>query len=99
MIKEFLVFLKEYKVVSLATAFVMGAASTSLVNSLVKDVLMPLVTPIFTTEAWKQAVLRIGPINIALGSFLAELVNFLILALIVFIVAKKILKMEADEKK
>ena len=97
--KEFAGFLKEYKIVSLAVAFVMGAASTSLVNSLVKDVLMPLVSPLMASASWREAVLHIGTITIAYGSFLAELLNFIILAIVVFFVVKKILKMEAAGKK
>ena len=99
MFKEFAKFLKEFNVVSLAVGFVMGTASTALVNSLVKDILMPLVSPLMSVESWKEAVLRIGPVHIAYGSFIAELFNFLILALIIFVVAKKLLKMEAAAKK
>ncbi len=94
MFKEFLAFLKEYKVTSLAVAFVMGSASTNLVQSLVKDVLMPIVQPFVSDESWKTATLNIGSVSIAYGSFLAELINFIILSLIIFFVAKKILKAE-----
>jgi large conductance mechanosensitive channel len=97
MIKEFIEFLKEYKVVSLATAFVMAAASTSLVNSLVKDVIMPIAEPLISDGLWREAVLRIGPVNIAYGSFLAESINFIILAVIVFLIAKKLFKIEKGE--
>lgn len=96
---EFRDFLREYKIVSLAIAFVMGAASTGLVNSLVKDVIMPILEPLMATESWKEAVLEIGPINVAYGSFLAELINFLILAFIVFIFVRKIFKFEGEIKK
>lgn len=99
MLKEFLEFLKEYKIVSLAMAFVMGAASTSLVNSFVKDIFMPIIEPFMAAGSWKEAMFKIGPIHIAYGSFLAELFNFLILALIIFIVIKKLLKIEAKAKK
>ncbi len=99
MIREFVKFLKEFNVVALAVGFVMGTASTSLVNSLVKDVLMPIAEPLMSAESWKEATLNLGPISIAYGSFMAELINFLVLALIIFFVAKKILKMEAQTKK
>lgn len=84
---------------SLAIAFIMAAASTSLVNSLVKDVLMPIVAPLMASDSWKEAILHLGPISIAYGSFLAELMNFVILAFIIFVLAKKILKMEHVPKK
>lgn len=90
---EFVEFLKEYKVMSLAIAFVMGAASTTLVNSFVKDIFMPLISPLLSGDEWRDAVLHLGPITLAYGSVLAELVNFVILAAIVFVVVKKVMRM------
>ena len=94
---EFLQFLKEYKVVSLAVAFIMGEASTSLVSSLVKDILLPIAAPLMSAETWKEAVFHIGPVTISYGSFLADIINFIILAVIIFVVAKKVIKLE-DKK-
>lgn len=98
MFKEFAKFLREFNVVALAVAFIMGTASTSLVNSLVKDILMPTMAPLMSVASWGDAVFRIGSISIAYGLFVAELFNFLILALIVFVVARKLLKTEAEAK-
>ena len=77
----------------------MGTASTALVGSMVKDVLMPIAAPLVGAESWREAIWNIGPVHIAIGSFSAELFNFLILALIIFIIAKKLLKLEAPAKK
>ena len=99
MLKEFAKFLKEFNIVSLAVGFVMGTASTTLVGSMVKDVLMPIAAPLMGAESWREVIWNVGPIHIAIGSFTAELFNFLILALIIFIIAKKLLKMEAEAKK
>ncbi len=96
--REFREFLKEYKVISLAVGFVMGAASTNLVNSLVKDIIMPLLSPLFAAESWREAALHIGSVTINYGSFLAEAINFLILALVIFLVVGKILKLENGKK-
>ena len=96
--KEFLEFLKEYKIVGLAMAFIMGAASTALVNSLVKDIILPIFSPILS-GSWQEAHLTLGPIVLRYGSFLAELLNFVILGLVVFFIAKKIFKEEKVEKK
>ena len=98
-LKEFLAFLREYKVVPLAIAFVMGQASTGLVSSFVEGIFLPMVAPLVSAEAWKDAALTIGPITISYGQFVADLINFIILALIIFIVAKKIIKMEQEEGK
>ncbi len=97
--KEFLKFLKEYKVFSLAVAFIMGEATSGLVSSLVKDIFLPIVAPLLSIESWKTAVLSVGPITIAYGTFVADMINFIILALLIFLVARKFLQMEKEEKK
>jgi len=99
MIKDFLGFLKEYKIVGLGLAFIMGAASTSLVKSMVNDIIMPIIDPFILGESWRNASLEIGPIALKWGSFLAEAINFIILAFVVFLIAKKILKEEKIKKK
>lgn len=98
-IKEFFEFLKEYKIATFAIGFIMATASTALVNSFVKDILLPIITPLFSSESWRNAILHIGPVEIAYGAFLAEVLNFIFLGLAVFFVAKKILKIEHEEKK
>src|SRR3989338_5604591 len=99
MLKEFLEFLKEYKVMALAIAVVIGAAASALVKSLVDNIVMPLITPFIPGGAWKIATLTLGPVVIGWGAFLGELINFLIIALVVFIIAKKVMKEEKVEKK
>lgn len=93
-IKEFVTFLKEYKVLSLAVAFVIGEATSKLVRSLIQDVLLPLVGPVFAVDSWKVATLTMGPVHIAYGNFLVDLINFIVLAFIVFLVVRKMLKIE-----
>ncbi len=99
MFSEFIQFLKEYHVIALAVAFIMGAAATALVKSLVDNIIMPLITPFIPAGAWKTATFSLGPIAIVWGAFLAELINFVIIAFVVFMVAKKIMKEEKVTKK
>ena len=98
-IKEFREFLKEYKVVGLAIAFIMGIASTSLIRSLVDNIIMPVVTPFIPGGAWESATFSLGPIVVGWGAFLGELINFAIIAWVVFMVARFILKEEKVKKK
>lgn len=97
--REFLDFIKEYKVVGLAIGFVMGGATTTLVQSFVNNIIMPLIAPIFPSGEWQTSTLNIGPFMFGLGPFLAALLNFAILALVVFMIAKWILKEEKVTKK
>lgn len=98
-ISEFKDFLKEYKVVGLAVAFIMGVAITALVKSLVDNVIMPVITFFIPGGQWKTATFAIGPIIIGWGPFLAELINFIIIAAVVFLIAKMVLKEAKVSKK
>lgn len=98
-VKEFKDFLTEYKVIGLAIAFIIGAAITVLVQSLVNNIIMPLITPFIPGGAWQEATLTMGPIVLKWGAFLAALINFIIIALVVFIMAKIILKEDKVAKK
>ncbi len=89
---DFKLFLSEYKVITLAVAFVMGAATNELVKSLVTNILMPVVNPLIPTGSWETAVWTIGAVTIGWGPFLSSLLNFVILAWIIFVVVKKVLK-------
>jgi len=99
LLKEFKEFLKEYKVVGLAIGFVMGIASTALVKSLVDNVIMPLISPLVPAGKWEEAVLTIWKFNMKWGAFVSELINFLIIAFVVFLIAKFIMKEEKVGKK
>lgn len=97
--QEFKEFLTEYKVIGLAVAFIMGAAITTLVQSLVNNIIMPIVGVVIPGGGWQTAVLMVGPIAIGWGAFLAALLNFIIIALVVFLIAKAVLKEEKVTKK
>ena len=99
MIKEFMEFLYEYKIIGLAIAFIMGVAATSLIKSLVDNIIMPIITVFLPAGSWKTATFALGPIVIGWGAFLSELINFIIIALVVFLIAKKVLKEDKVEKK
>jgi large conductance mechanosensitive channel len=98
-LQEFKDFLKEYKVVGIAVAFIMAAAATTLVQSLVNNIIMPLITPFIPKGEWQAATLTLGPFVFGWGSFLGALINFIILAFVVFMIAKMILKEEKVAKK
>ncbi|MCX6741831.1 MAG: MscL family protein [Candidatus Pacearchaeota archaeon] len=91
-------FLKEYKIIPMAIAFVIGLAAVTLVQSLVNNLIMPLITPFIPGGAWQTAILKLGPIAIGWGALLGAIINFVIIAFVVFIVAKAILKEDAHEK-
>lgn len=99
MIGEFVEFLKEYKVVALAIAFVMSVASTALIKSLVDNIIMPIITAFIPGGTWRTASFAIGNIVIGWGAFLGEIINFVIVAFVVFMIAKKVMREEKVGKK
>ena len=98
-VSEFRDFLEEYKVMALAIAFIMGVAITALVQSLVNDIIMPLITPFIPGGAWKEATVALGPIVMKVGSFFGALINFIIIALVIFLIAKWFFKEKKVTKK
>lgn len=96
---EFKSFLKEYKVVGLAVGIIIGLASTAFVKALVDDIVMPLITPFIPGGAWQTSTLVIGPLVFLWGHFVGALINFLIIAFVVFLIAKYFFKEEKVTKK
>lgn len=98
-IQEFKEFLSEYKIIGLAVAFIIGIATTDVVKSLVNDIIMPVVGVLIPGGEWKTATFALGPVIINWGSFVSALINFIIIALVVFLIVKKLLKEDKVAKK
>ena len=92
LVEEFKVFLSKYGVVGLAVAFIIGGAAGRLVSALVTDILMPIITFFIPGGAWQEATLTLGPIVLAVGHFVAAIIDFVIIAFAVFWIMKVIEK-------
>jgi len=97
--KEFLGFLKQYGVIGLAIAVIIGGKANALVTSLVDGILMPIVTFFVPGGGWRTATLNVGPIHFLLGPVLGASVDFVIVAYLVFWFSKKVLREETVTKK
>ncbi|MBP7870306.1 MAG: large conductance mechanosensitive channel protein MscL [Candidatus Saccharicenans sp.] len=98
MFKGFRDFIMRGNVVDLAVAVIIGAAFNQIVNSMVGDVLTPLIGAIFGRPDFSGIV--IGPIF--LGKFINAIVNFLIVAIVIYfgiVVPMKKLQERIDKKK
>ncbi len=99
MYKEFMDFLKQYGVIGLAIAVIIGGKLNVLVSSTVDGILMPIITFFIPGGTWRTSTLDLGPFHFLLGPFFGALIDFLIVALIVFLVAKHIFMEEKVAKK
>jgi len=95
---EFMDFVQKFNFVPLAIGFVIGAASKDVVNSLVKDIISPIIGIFLPEGALEGVVIEIANAEIRIGAFLNELIVFFIIAIIVFLVAVKLMKIQIKKK-
>ena len=108
-LKEFKEFALKGNMIDLAVGMIIGSAFTALVNKLVSDLVMPLISLVTgkidfenmfiplagqTTKVYSEAVEQ-GAV-FAYGSFITAVINFLIMALVVFIFVKQMNKMKKE---
>lgn len=99
MLREFTAFLKQYGIIGLALAVILGGKLNALVTAVVDGLIMPVVTFFIPGGEWQTATLALGPVQLKPGIVLAGLIDFLIVAIVVFIIAKKIMREETVTKK
>ena len=87
-LEEFIGFLNKHKVLGLAVAFIMGAAASKLVTALVQDIVMPVIGVLTPSGDWRGAVFQLGPVKFLIGDFAGALIDFVIIALVVFMIVK-----------
>ncbi len=99
MIKEFLNFLKLYGVIGLAIAVLIGGKANELVNAVVKELVMPFVGMILPSGDWRQLGFEVAGAKFGVGPVMAAALDFVLVAFIVFLFAKKVLREENVAKK
>ena len=90
--KEFKEFISKGNVIDLAVALVMGSAFTAIVTSLVNDVIMPFIAAIFGKVDVTELSFTLNNSVIPYGSFVQAVINFLLIAFILFLVIRAINK-------
>ncbi len=99
MIAEFKKFLLQTNALALAVGVIIGGAIGKVVTSLVSDVLMPLISLAIPGGEWRDAKITLatdatGKVTkaIAAGQFFGNIVDFVIIALCVFLITKALIK-------
>jgi len=97
LVGEFREFISRGNVVDMAVGIIVGSAFTAIVNSLVNDIVTPFIAWIIGDTDFTSMALTLVPaqgdnpgIAIAYGSFIQQIVNFLIIAFVVFVMVKLI---------
>lgn len=92
MLKEFKDFIARGNVMDLAVGIIIGAAFTAIVNSMVEDLINPVIGLVIGGVDFSDFVLRFGEgehaATIRYGAFITSVINFLIIAWVVFLLVK-----------
>lgn len=97
--KGFLEFIRKQGVVGLAVGFILGGAVSKVVSSIVEDLVNPLLGIVLGATGGLQRVsFNIGPTEILVGNFISTVIDFLIIALVVYF-GVKVLGIEKVDKK
>jgi large conductance mechanosensitive channel len=86
--KEWKEFALKGNVLDLAVAVVIGAAFTKIVNSLVEQIIMPLINAMTPGGDWRT--LTITPLKLGLGPFLGSCLDFLLVSFVIFVIVVKL---------
>ena len=96
--QKFMDFLNKYSVIGLAVAVVIGTAATKLVNSTVTDIIMPIIAVLVPGGDWRTATLDIGPLKFLVGDYVGAIIDFVIVAMVIFLLVKYIMKGDTTKK-
>jgi large conductance mechanosensitive channel len=96
--QEFREFISRGNVVDLAVGVVIGGAFGKIVSSLVDDILMPMVGVLMGGFDFSDMALTVGSAKITYGSFIQNIIDFLIIAACIFVFVKIINKIHSAAK-
>lgn len=96
--QEFKTFISRGNVLELAVGVVVGGAFSKIVTSLVNDIITPLIGIIIGGRDFSSLSIKIGEANIAYGSFIQNIIDFIIIAFCIFLFVRFINKLFIAKK-
>ena len=94
MLKEFKEFVMRGNVLELAVAVIMGVAFGQIIASLVNDVLMPLIGLVLGGINFTDLSFTVGAAVVRWGAFVQSILNFLIIAFVIFMIVRAMNRMQ-----
>lgn len=96
-IQEFKSFAMRGNVIDLAVGVIIGAAFGKIVDSLVGDIIMPIISMIIGKANFSDLVFTVGETSIRYGAFIQAIFNFTLVAIAIFIFIKAINKLKKEK--
>ena len=97
MFEEFRKFLLRGNVLDLAVAVIIGGAFGAIIASLVKDIIMPLVGLVLGGIDFASLAITVGQAKVTYGNFVQAIVNFVIIALVLFLIIRAANRLKKPE--
>ena len=97
MFKEFKEFIARGNVLDMAVGLIMGSAFTAIVNSLVDDLLMPIIAGLTAGVNYEDLVVSVGGADLKIGNLINAIISFIIIAFVLFLIVKAINNFHKEE--
>lgn len=96
--KEFKEFISKGNVMTMAVGIIIGGAFTAIINSLVADVIGPLIGIITGGIDFSGLAITVGEAQLMVGNFIQAIINFLITAWVLFLIIKAFNQFQKKEE-
>jgi large conductance mechanosensitive channel len=97
--KEFRDFINRGNVIDLAVAVIIGGAFGAIISSLVNDIIMPLIGLLMGGVDFASLAIQVGDAQVLYGSFIQAVVNFLLIAFVLFLIVRGFNKLQESRAK
>lgn len=97
-IEEFKAFALRGNVMDMAIGVIIGGAFQAIIKSFIENIINPLVGVIFQVD-FSNVVISLGSVNLMIGAFISSVINFFLLAFVLFVMVKAINKLKKPEVK
>ena len=97
-IEEFKAFALRGNVMDMAIGVIIGGAFQAIIKSFIDNIINPLVGVIFQVD-FSSVVIHLGAVNLMIGAFISSVINFFLLAFVLFVMVKAINKLKKPEVK
>lgn len=94
MLKEFKAFALRGNLLELATAFILGIAFAAVIGAFISGIVMPIIAAVLGEPNFDALTFQLGEGVIAYGTFLTALVNFLLIAFVMFLIIRAVTRLQ-----